>query len=167
MRRCSWCNKRKSEQHEFYRRKSGVKAGQYYPVCKACFRKRGRAYYAANREHFRKLAGAHSERRKIHLSALVFLMKGKPCADCNESYPPWLMDFDHCKGKKFLNVGDLVGDGYSVSTLLREMEKCVVVCANCHRKRTFKGASKNRFNKVMQYLKTNRKSLEAFLAARV
>jgi len=45
------------------------------------------------------------------------------------------MDFDHRdRSKKKAHVSKL--RHWSDATLLREMEKCDVVCANCHRIRT-------------------------------
>jgi hypothetical protein len=61
-----------------------------------------------------------------------------PCADCNKTYHPIVMDFDHCRGEKKLGeVGDMSGKASS-ARILTEMKKCELVCANCHRVRTFK-----------------------------
>lgn len=45
------------------------------------------------------------------------------------------MDFDHVRGRKLFNVA--VG-AFNVTEekLLVEIDKCDVVCANCHRQRT-------------------------------
>lgn len=47
------------------------------------------------------------------------------------------MEFDHVKGVKRMNVGNLVTGGYSEKSIIEEIEKCDLVCANCHRMRTF------------------------------
>lgn len=61
-------------------------------------------------------------------------LKAKPCADCNKQYPPYVMDFDHRSGKKF----GLAGKAWKpLPELLEEAAKCDVVCANCHRERTY------------------------------
>lgn len=44
------------------------------------------------------------------------------------------MDFDHVHGAKLANISDMKTG--SLERLLREMRKCDVVCANCHRLRT-------------------------------
>ncbi len=66
--------------------------------------------------------------------------KTAPCADCGNSYPSYVMDFDHIpeRGKKRQNVGHLVANANSVAMLLQEIAKCDLVCANCHRIRTHK-----------------------------
>ena len=71
---------------------------------------------------------------------LVLDIKKTPCMDCGKRYPPEVMEFDHIptRGTKELNVSTA---SYKVSTkrLLKEIEKCDLVCANCHRIRTFYG----------------------------
>jgi len=66
--------------------------------------------------------------------ALLDKAKDVPCKDCGIRYPPYVMDFDHVRGKKFKTLGHLKG---SVAVLLREIAKCEVVCSNCHRIRTW------------------------------
>lgn len=61
--------------------------------------------------------------------------KAVPCADCDERYPHYVMDFDHRDpSTKSFAIG---GSQTRAETVLRaEIEKCDVVCANCHRERT-------------------------------
>lgn len=56
------------------------------------------------------------------------------CADCGEN-DPIVLDFDHVRGEKSFDIGHALG-AKGWSTLLKEIEKCDVVCANCHRRRT-------------------------------
>lgn len=60
-----------------------------------------------------------------------------PCADCGHRFHFAAMDFDHTKGPKKKEVGKMVGVRYSIKALLSEMAKCELVCANCHRIRTY------------------------------
>lgn len=65
----------------------------------------------------------------------IIVAKDKPCADCGVSYPHYVMDFDHVRGKKLCNVSS--GRFHrSMKRLLDEIAKCDVVCANYHRERT-------------------------------
>lgn len=63
-------------------------------------------------------------------------LKSKPCTDCGDQFPPSVMDFDHMRGEKVAEVSALVGSRGSLKRILAEIEKCDLVCANCHRLRT-------------------------------
>ena len=55
--------------------------------------------------------------------------------DCGESDPAVLV-FDHCRGKKKREVTSMCL--MSVASVLKEIKKCDVVCANDHARRTAK-----------------------------
>jgi hypothetical protein len=57
------------------------------------------------------------------------------CTDCGER-DPFVLTFDHVRGMKRANVSDMVRDGLGLETLKAEIEKCDVVCYNCHSLRT-------------------------------
>ena len=56
-----------------------------------------------------------------------------PCVDCGET-DPIVLEFDHLGDKSFC-----IGTGFrdrNWQSVLDEIAKCDVVCANCHRRRT-------------------------------
>lgn len=58
------------------------------------------------------------------------------CTDCGYKEHPAALDFDHLPGQeKCRGVARMLS--VSRSTLLAEIAKCEVVCANCHRVRTW------------------------------
>lgn len=59
------------------------------------------------------------------------------CADCGEKYHYSQMDFDHVDGKKKHNLSRYANSSVSIKTIKEEIKKCEVVCANCHRYRTW------------------------------
>jgi len=62
------------------------------------------------------------------------LKQGYKCVVCSEDYPPCL-DFHHENSDdKDVGVGHMASKGFSKARILKEIEKCVCVCANCHRK---------------------------------
>lgn len=62
-------------------------------------------------------------------------LKSQPCADCKKNYPPVCMDFDHVRGQKIASIGRMYM--FSWEKLQEELIKCELVCANCHRIRTW------------------------------
>ena len=68
---------------------------------------------------------------------LVNGLKRVPCEDCKQRFPPACMDFDHVRGKKAFTVSDDIA-AHTLDELVEEMEKCDIVCANCHRLRTLR-----------------------------
>jgi hypothetical protein len=91
-------------------------------------------HYLRNRDERRAKAAAKKLERLAYLRSL----KERPCADCGQQFPHWIMDFDHTRGeKKFC-----IGDGYfrlaPKEVVDAEIAKCDVVCANCHKDRTWR-----------------------------
>jgi len=59
------------------------------------------------------------------------------CIDCGEKYPHWMLDFDHKPGYTKVDSPTQILRRYSWEKAILELEKCDVVCANCHRIRTY------------------------------
>ena len=64
-------------------------------------------------------------------------LTGHPCVDCGETNPV-VLEFDHVNGNKLGNVGKMACDRVAIKTLEKEINKCAVRCANCHRIKTAK-----------------------------
>ena len=58
-----------------------------------------------------------------------------PCVDCGISDTD-VLQFDHVRGQKDACVSMLVQNHAAVQTIVKEIEKCDVRCANCHIKVT-------------------------------
>jgi hypothetical protein len=58
-----------------------------------------------------------------------------PCVDCGETEVATLQ-FDHVRDKKHDKVSRLVNTGQTIDKIKAEIDKCEVVCANCHARRT-------------------------------
>lgn len=73
--------------------------------------------------------------------------KSKPCHDCGGSFPHYVMDFDHVpeRGKKFATVSELINNRrITAPKVVSEIAKCDLVCANCHKVRTWMRKQENR-----------------------
>ena len=73
--------------------------------------------------------------KQAYKQKLVEIKEASGCTDCGENNPI-VLDFDHIKDKKY-NVSRMIHDGFSWRAIKKEIDKCEVVCANCHRIRTY------------------------------
>jgi hypothetical protein len=90
-------------------------------------------HYYKNKEQYY----ARNSIRKAQLRELINELKNVPCKDCGNSYPPYIMQFDHTGTDKKYNVSQMAVLG-SERKIRLEASKCEVVCANCHAIRTYK-----------------------------
>jgi hypothetical protein len=95
-----------------------------------------RKWYAANKELQLRRVRADTLRRRNSLAAWINEFKRRPCTDCGGEFPPYLMDFDHVTGDKLGDICGMRSRTVAREAILAEMDKCEVVCANCHRART-------------------------------
>lgn len=93
-----------------------------------------RKWYAKNKESEKK----HIKRRKEKIRKWFLDFRfGLKCSKCGESHPATL-DFHHNKQDKEKNVTYMAYYGYSVDKVKKEIDKCIVLCSNCHRKEHYK-----------------------------
>lgn len=101
------------------------------PLCRVCDNKQSRARYQGNKQYHNRYVKRHRQKTIAFLNRV----KSQPCADCGKTFHPVCMDFDHSFDKKF-NVSQ--AKSLSIKSISKEIEKCEVVCSNCHRLRTYK-----------------------------
>ena len=74
----------------------------------------------------------------IKKQTIINKLKDKPCDDCGFKFHPVAMDFDHRPGThKVRSIGMLIRSA-SLKRAVAESKKCDIVCANCHRVRTWR-----------------------------
>lgn len=93
------------------------------------------AYQRTWRKQHTKSIALYNAQRRTLARHIVTIAKQVPCKDCGIQYKPWQMDFDHLRNK-LCNIGRLSLS--NLDTVREEIAKCEVVCANCHRDRTYK-----------------------------
>lgn len=79
-----------------------------------------------------KLDKANIRAKNVRLFLAEYKLE-KKCLDCGYDKHHSALDFDHVKGDKDLNVCF----AKSITQAKKEIEKCEVVCSNCHRIRTY------------------------------
>ena len=77
------------------------------------------------------------EYSKAHTELLAKL-RDVPCLDCRRRFPFYVMQFDHRDAtEKRYTVSQMISRA-GTKTILAEVAKCDIVCANCHRDRTYR-----------------------------
>ena len=104
--------------------------------CRACRSAYGKLHYEMNADKYKARTRARRHReRDSYWSWLMNYLASHPCVDCGET-DPVVLQFDHRDGTmKVATIGELLNRA-SWKTLLDEVAKCDVRCANCHRLRT-------------------------------
>lgn len=132
---CSVCKKKRFT--KFFNKNSWKKDG-LQTSCKDCNKARSALYYKKNGKKHRK-ATAAIKKEKIDRNKKYVLeyLLSHPCVDCGEN-DPIVLEFDHVRGKKIQTICFMVQNQFSIAKIEKEIGKCQVRCALCHRRKTAK-----------------------------
>lgn len=121
--RCPGCHTSKSWTL-FYKNKSRPDGLDAY--CKECRNKRSLRHNQEYPDLRRKLDREKYHRYKEFINNFK---RGKPCRDCNIVYPTYVTHFDHLDSStKLENISHM----RNMAKIIAEIEKCDLVCDNCH-----------------------------------
>jgi hypothetical protein len=125
---CTTCKIEKPiEQFLWKNKEKGIR---HYP-CSECYKEIRKKSYEKNKEYY---LNKNRKRKETNNDWYNEFKKGKKCHFCDESEPVCL-DFHHLDGTtKEYNIGSMGYSTYSIDTIMKEVEKCVILCSNCHRK---------------------------------
>lgn len=102
-----------------------------------------RSWHQRNR--VKRLAKSY-QRKEVIYEYIQNIKSHLCCVDCGEQHPATLQ-FHHLNAEdKMFNVGDAVRDGISLDKIKKEIEKCIVLCANCHSIRHFNMRNKQQIS---------------------
>ncbi len=97
-----------------------------------------REHYARNKETYKARSVAFRQQIRKELAERVTVIKeSSPCTDCQVRYPGCVMQFDHVTLDKVANISDMIADARPWCVIQEEIDKCELVCANCHALRTY------------------------------
>ena len=121
---------------EFHKDRISVTGRAHY--CKECANSKSRAHH---REKSKNEEWAESRRQKMSektkqskLRAIEYL--GGSCLDCGGVFPFYVFDFHHLDGNtKSDNPSRSLRRSWEKAKV--ELDKCVLLCSNCHRGRHF------------------------------
>ena len=104
--------------------------------CRACFKAHWEKRYYENHEQYRNSHNESREKLREQNARKVFEYLTKhPCITCGES-DPVVLEFDHrSRSDKIESVSIMVRNS-SWKRIESEIEKCDVLCANCHRRKS-------------------------------
>jgi len=126
MKKCATCKQDKPVTE--FNKKSSTKDG-LERYCKDCHRARNRKHYEEHTDEYKASAKKFKKQLKEwfveYKSTLV-------CCKCGET-KYWRLDFHHTDpSTKETDVSRLVTENRSRKVILAEIDKCIVVCRNCH-----------------------------------
>ncbi len=84
-------------------------------------------YYAENKERFR----GYNKRQRQRRAEFVDSFK-KWCANCGYYKCKRALGFHHPNDDKVVKISEMSRQGLSEKSIKDEIDKCVVLCANCH-----------------------------------
>ncbi len=104
--------------------------------CRICAARKTRESYRARGGYTETIKNRQNAKRESNRQKMVEYLSDHPCVKCGEN-DPIVLDFDHISpGNKRIQVSTLMRSCVKWETILREINKCEVRCANCHRRRT-------------------------------
>lgn len=89
-------------------------------------------HYQENKTSYKASTKSSRERKRKWIREYK---EAHTCTDCHESFPHYVLEFDHITEKSFC-IGRYV-NSVGLDKLIKEIMKCEIVCANCHSVRTW------------------------------
>jgi hypothetical protein len=88
-------------------------------------------HYAENKEYYRQ----KKQRRRDEISDFIRSIKENlRCERCGEEHIACLEFHHNDPSRKEITIGDIRRYGWKKSRIVKEIEKCTVLCSNCHKK---------------------------------
>lgn len=116
----------------------------YQCSCKECWKETRKRNYEKNK----KITFDRNNRKRTNLRKwFEEYKKTLSCIQCGENHPACL-DFHHIDSKtKEHTISLMIGGTYSIDAVKKEIDKCEVLCANCHRKLHYEEVTEQRYKK--------------------
>jgi lysozyme family protein len=130
--KCSHCKTLKAIQS--FPIDNRIRDGHAYR-CKECQKIFAKLHYQKYKHKYK----ANQKKNRLEKGAFIYnYKKTHPCVDCGEK-DPIVLDFDHRNPEdKTGNISRMATNRTSIKNLKKEIAKCDLRCANCHRRRTAK-----------------------------
>jgi len=113
------------------------------PIKKKKFQKKyhdnyDKSYYQNNLEKYRKYTKEYNKNvrkpKLVETKGKAVEYKGNKCSRCGGEFPNVCYDFHHLdRQTKYKEVSCMITELYSWEDIKNELDKCIMVCSNCHR----------------------------------
>ena len=138
LKKCTKCGEEKPIEEFWFKSKKSPELGRR-SRCGSCLYLIFKEYRNQRKEYYNKKANESTAKRRLRHREYVFnYLLSHPCVDCFES-DPIVLEFHHINPeKKSFTIGNAIQSPRSIETIQKEIDKCEVLCANCHKRRTAK-----------------------------
>ncbi len=102
--------------------------GLYQARCRLCMKSCKREHYQKNKQRYLENKNRRIEENKAWYKEYKSKLS---CSECGFNNPKALQ-FHHTDDNKEGNIGEMIHNGNSIDKVITEINKCVVLCANCH-----------------------------------
>lgn len=131
MKTCTACGVEKSL--EEFQKRSSARDG-HTNLCKLCKREYDNNHYKNNPERRSYIRKNREKAEEVTNQYILQYLLSNPCLDCGET-DPVVLEFDHIDpNSKEGDISKLRRS--SLKRVKKEIQKCEVRCANCHRRKT-------------------------------
>ena len=105
-------------------------------ICKVCHNAKCKQWRIDNPEKYAKQYIKNSTSKKQRVEALkteINKIKERGCSHCGFNRFPESLEFHHTDPTiKDVAISTMIHKAKKIDTILKEIEKCIVLCANCH-----------------------------------
>lgn len=127
--KCSMCHDDLPATDEFFASRFDRSTPQLQSACRKCQKEYRKKHYELNKDKYINKAKIY----KIEFSKwFEDLKKELKCAKCGENRF-WVLDFHHKDPLLKEDNVSLLAQNQNKKAVLKEIEKCEVLCSNCHR----------------------------------
>lgn len=128
---CTKCNIDREETLFMWR----IKGVKKHKICTICQREYRNRHYANNKEYYIKKSSEYNNKTK---DIFEEYKKKQVCEKCGDNR--WyILEFHHKDPKQKESTISSMRRGHTLKSIMKEIEKCSILCANCHREEHYNG----------------------------
>jgi len=126
---CNGCKKDIPLTDEYFASRTDRRVKYHQSLCRVCQKNYRREHYINNKQKYIDKAKIYNQNI---INWVLEIKQNSSCTKCGEDRH-WVLDFHHLDpNEKDIDVSSLVKTA-NKQRILDEINKCVVLCSNCHR----------------------------------